>query len=92
MDASENGTKIAIIPAQVRAARSLLNISQDDLAAASEVPKRTLVRLELGQGEPQSRTVVAVREALEAAGVVFIAENGGGAGVRLRDRSSPQDG
>jgi len=31
---------------------------------------------------------LAVRRALEAAGVVFIEENGGGAGVRFRHRSS----
>ncbi len=30
------------------------------------------------------RTVEAIRAALEAAGVEFIAENGGGAGVRLK--------
>jgi hypothetical protein len=33
-----------------------------------------------------ARTVAAVRQALEAAGIIFIAENGGGPGVRLKDR------
>ncbi len=84
MRASENGTEIAITSSQVRAARALLNMSQDDLVTASGVPKRTIVRLELGQGDPQRRTVAAIRATLEAAGVVFIPKNGGGAGVRLK--------
>lgn len=46
---------------------------------------RTVARLELEDGAPQRRTLAAVRAALEAAGVVFIPENGGGAGVRLRE-------
>ncbi len=84
MNASKNGTEIAISPPQIRAARALLGWSQEDLVAASGVPKRTVVRLELQEGAPQRRTVAAIRQALEAAGVEFIPENGGGAGVRLR--------
>ena len=45
--------------------------------------KRTIVRLELGEGVPQQRTLAAICAALDAAGVEFIPENGGGAGVRL---------
>ena len=85
MDASGNGAKIAISSGQVRAARALLGWSQDRLVEASAVPERTLLRFELGQGEPQRRTVTAIRGALESAGVEFIAENGGGPGVRLRE-------
>jgi hypothetical protein len=33
---------------------------------------------------------LAVRRALEAAGVEFIDENGGGPGVRLRSRGTPR--
>jgi transcriptional regulator with XRE-family HTH domain len=84
MDASKNGAKIAISSGQVRAARALIGWSQDRLVEASGVPKRTLLRFELGQGEPQRRTVAAIRAAFEFAGVVFIAENGDGPGVRLR--------
>jgi hypothetical protein len=39
--------------------------------------------LELGEGL-YARTVEAIRSALEATGVEFIPENGGGAGVRLK--------
>ncbi|WP_237182118.1 helix-turn-helix transcriptional regulator [Roseomonas marmotae] len=75
------------MPAQVRAARGLLGWSQDQLAAASGVPKRTVARLELGEGTPQRRTLAAIRTALEAAGVIFVEENGEGPGVRLRKGS-----
>lgn len=51
---------------------------------ATGIPKRTLARFELGEGSPQRRTAATIRAALEAAGVEFIPENGGGAGVRLR--------
>ncbi|WP_345770146.1 helix-turn-helix transcriptional regulator [Azospirillum brasilense] len=83
-----NVTKSAmsITPAQCRAARGLLNWSQDELAEATngEVAKRSLVRFEKGDTAPQPRTLIAIRTAMEAAGVEFIPENGGGAGVRLR--------
>lgn len=70
-------------PEQCRAARALLRISQDDLVRASGVAKATIAAFELGQRKPYARTIAAIRAALEAAGVEFIAENGGGAGVRL---------
>ena len=84
MNASTNGTKNAISSGQVRAARGLLGWSQDQLVEASGVPKRTVARLETDEGEPQRRTVEAIRAALEAAGIEFIPENGGGIGVRMR--------
>ena len=84
MGASGNDIIDAVTAPQVRAARGLLGWSQDQLAIASSVPKRTIARLELAEGSPQRRTLAAIRAALEAAGVEFIAENGGGAGVRLR--------
>ncbi|MBP0445028.1 helix-turn-helix transcriptional regulator [Roseomonas sp. SSH11] len=84
MGASANDTRYAISAGQVRAARALIGWTRDQLAVASEVPMRTLARLETGDGTPQRRTLAAIRAALEAAGVEFIAENGGGAGVRLR--------
>ena len=53
----------------------------------SGVPMRTLRREEGSEGV-RPTTIAAIRTALEAAGVVFIPENGGGAGVRLRDPST----
>lgn len=70
---------------QVKAARALLAWSQHDLAAASGVSYPTIARLEKDDGPLGGRasTVEAIRTALERAGIEFIAENGGGAGVRL---------
>jgi hypothetical protein len=39
----------------------------------------------------QGRTISDLRRALEAAGIQFIPENGGGAGVRLRKQMAPPD-
>jgi hypothetical protein len=43
-----------------------------------------------GSGKPAASTdaIAAIRAALEASGVEFIDENGGGAGVRLRKRET----
>jgi len=70
----------------VKAARALLGWSQSELANQSGVSDPTVKRLEAADGELGGRlsTVEAIRAALENAGVEFIAENGGGAGVRLR--------
>ena len=84
MSASHDGIKVAILPSQVRAARGLLGWSQDRLVENSGVPKRTLARFELEESTPQQRTLSAIRTALEAAGVIFIQQNGDGPGVRLR--------
>jgi hypothetical protein len=73
---------------QMRAARALLRWRAQDLARASAVGVATIRRAELAERETSmtSPNDLAVRHALEAAGVEFIDENGGGAGVRLRKR------
>jgi transcriptional regulator with XRE-family HTH domain len=58
--------------------------SQADLEEASKVAKKTIADFEREARVPYDRTLAAIRAALEVAGVEFIAENGGGAGVRLR--------
>lgn len=75
-----------ITAAQLRAARALVRWRAEDLAEASKVGIATIRRAE-GQEGPLSMTTVnqaALRSALEAAGVIFVAENGEGPGVRLR--------
>jgi hypothetical protein len=59
------------------------------LANASKVGVATIRRVEIMEGEipVTSANEAALRRALEAAGVEFIDENGGGAGVRLRKPS-----
>jgi ribosome-binding protein aMBF1 (putative translation factor) len=72
---------------QVRAARGLLGWSQTDLADRAKLSLITIKRFEAGFGPPVSNEVSAkVEKALEAAGIEFIEENGGGAGVRFRKR------
>ncbi len=73
-----------ITAAQCRAARGLLSWSQDQLETASKVARKTIADFEREIRQPYPRTVAAIRTALEAAGVEFIEENGGGPGVRLR--------
>jgi DNA-binding XRE family transcriptional regulator len=73
---------------QLKAARALLAWSQDQLAAAARVSIPTIKRLEAEDGPLGGRneTGAKIRLALETAGIEFIDENGGGAGVRLRKR------
>lgn len=76
---------------QIRAARGLLGWSQTQLAAAADRSLPTIKRLERedGEGPVVSDDVRgAVRAALEKAGVEFIPENGGGAGVRMKRQSA----
>jgi transcriptional regulator with XRE-family HTH domain len=72
--------------AQIRAARSLIRWSAEDLARQSSLSVATVRRAELTESETSMTAAndSAVRRALEAAGVEFIDENGGGPGVRLR--------
>ncbi len=78
--------------AQLSAARGLVSWSQSQLAEISGVALSTIRRMESSEvrlrGNAQS--IWRVQKALEDAGVVFIDENGGGPGVRLRDRVSDE--
>jgi hypothetical protein len=78
--------------AQIRAARSLMRWTAEDLAAASALSVATIRRAELTENQTAltSANDLAIRRALESAGVEFIDENGGGPGVRLRKRRLPQ--
>lgn len=69
-------------PAQLRMARAALKIGVRDLAEMAGVTPNTISRIENG-GDAMASTLDKLKKALEAAGVVFIPENGGGAGVRL---------
>ena len=73
---------------QLKAARALLAWSQERLAAVANVSVPTIKRLEAQDGPLGGRNETGrkIRLALESAGVEFIDENGGGPGVRLRER------
>jgi len=72
---------------QCRAARALLGWSQTILAEVAGVGRQTVVDFERGARTPYAQNLAALRSALEGAGIEFIAENGGGVGVRLRNRA-----
>jgi transcriptional regulator with XRE-family HTH domain len=69
---------------QLRAARGLIGWSQGQLSEAAKVARATIADFESGKRDPYPRTIDDMRRALEAAGVIFVEENGEGPGVRLR--------
>lgn len=70
---------------QLRAARALLDLSQADVAALAGVSVPTVKRAEgSGKVAASAEAVDTIRAALEAAGAVFVPENGNGPGVALR--------
>ena len=84
-------------PDQLKTARALLGWTVVRLAAQSGTPTKMvtmyeqtgrLVLMRLHSRPRPVDAVTAVRVALEAAGVEFIPENGGGAGVRLREQDT----
>ena len=68
---------------QIRMARSALGWGVRELAAKADVTPNTISRIE-GGAPARTDTLERIVRALEAAGIEFIAENGGGPGVRLR--------
>jgi hypothetical protein len=76
----------SLTSAQIRGARALIRWRAQDLARESSVGVATIRRAELTDDETSMTAAndIAVRRALEAAGVEFIDQNGGGPGVRLR--------
>ena len=75
-----------VTPGQCRAARGLLGWNQQEVARRARVGIVTVHQLETGVSQPRRATLDVIRRAFEAAGVEFIDENGGGPGVRLRER------
>ncbi len=75
-----------ITGAQIRAARALIRWSAEVLAEKSKLGVATIRRAEGADGVPSvtEANLAAIQSALEAAGVIFVAENGEGPGVRLR--------
>jgi hypothetical protein len=69
---------------QCRTARAMLGWTLGQLGKASKVNEATVRRFELGHRKPIAVTIDAIQRALEDGGVVFIPENGGGAGVRRK--------
>lgn len=72
-----------MLPVQCKMARVALGLGVRELALLAKVAPATVSRFEAGE-ELKERTVEAMQLALEAAGVIFVAENGEGPGVRLK--------
>ena len=74
---------------QIKAARLFLDWEQRDLAERSGLSLPTIQRMEkLGVERSSAGNAQKLQQALETGGVEFIPENGGGAGVRLRERAA----
>ncbi len=78
-----------ITRAQIRAARALIGWKQTDLAKAASVSEMSIKNIERGDTDPRVSTLQAIQTALEAAGVIFVPENGEGVGVRLKKERQP---
>jgi transcriptional regulator with XRE-family HTH domain len=74
----------ALTAAQCRAARALIDWSQAQLSQSASIDINTISDFEKRFRAADETTRRRLRAALEAAGVMFISENGGGAGVRLK--------
>jgi len=70
---------------QVARARRLLGWSRINLAAKARLSETTIRNCENGKRPVKPSSVMAIRAALESAGVIFVEENGEGPGVRLRE-------
>jgi transcriptional regulator with XRE-family HTH domain len=75
-----------ITGAQIRMARGYLRWSVKELSDACGVSTATIKRMEVAEGLPKSfaDNLAKIQAAFEKAGLQFIPENGGGAGVRVR--------
>ncbi|MDD3181289.1 MAG: helix-turn-helix transcriptional regulator [Alphaproteobacteria bacterium] len=69
---------------QIKAARALLDWSQEDLAGASDLSIATIRKIESGSISPRDKTMGAIVTALEDTGAEFF----GTSGVRLRDNDT----
>ena len=80
---------------QIRGARAMIGMSIEDLAAHAGLSVETVTALENGEWAGETRAMIDVRNTLEAYGIIFIAsgnQDEGGPGIRLRTRSSTDDG
>jgi transcriptional regulator with XRE-family HTH domain len=70
--------------AQCRAARCLIGWTHIDVSRASSVSDLTVLRLEAERFTPRRATLITIRRALEAGGVIFLDDAGEGPGVMVK--------
>lgn len=76
-------------------ARAMIGMSIEELAAASGLPVETVMALENGEFAGEPHALFDVRSTLEAHGIIFLSsgnQDEGGPGIRLRARTSSDDG
>jgi transcriptional regulator with XRE-family HTH domain len=79
---------MSITSGQVRAAKAMLRWSGEDLARAAGVSLSSVRRVEASDGVPEAqnmRTLIAIKTALEQAGVEFIGTSEHAPGIRLNN-------
>jgi DNA-binding transcriptional regulator YiaG len=69
-------------PAQCRAARSWLDLSQSELAAAAKVGLSTLRDFETGKRVPIANNLAAIEAVLKAGGIEFLSDENGTLGIK----------
>lgn len=74
---------MTITAAQIRGARAMLRMTQEDLAAKAGLSQRSLAVIETEGATPRSATLGRLRSALEDAGIIFL-EAEAGVGVMMR--------
>ena len=77
-------------PAQCRAARALLDITQSELAEAADLGLSTVVDFEKERRQVSDEAVRAIRNALERVGISFSNDVVLGEGVFLRKSRHPR--
>ena len=82
-----------IYASQMKAARGLLGWEQKTLSEKTSLSLQTIKRMEGSQGKIRGthENVSKIREAFEEAGIEFIPENGGGAGLRFKHKHESAD-
>ncbi|GAA6194976.1 helix-turn-helix domain-containing protein [Pseudophaeobacter arcticus] len=78
-------------PAQCRAARALIGMTQPALAKMAGCSLSTVVDFEKERRVVSSNAQLAMMEALERSGVKFVPENGAGVGVRFKKEVKPNE-
>jgi len=72
-----------ITPAQSRAARALLDWTQEDLAKAAHLGLSTIRDFEKGRRTPTHNNLLGIKTALESAGIVFLRQEERYVGVKI---------
>src|ERR1700722_4155909 len=78
------GFTMTLSPAQCRGARGFLDWSRRQLALVANIDIVTILEFEAGERHVPAAVSDALRQAFEGAGIIFIPEDGEGAGLRFR--------